>query len=88
MSAMVGLVAAGLGVTLVGSSFSSLWTDEVAYRQLVDPPVTIEVAVVWKKDKQLPWLQEFRQIARELTQQEVINEQQESRNKDGKGGQS
>lgn len=69
MSAMVGLVAAGLGVTLVGSSLSGLWTDEVAYRQLVDPPVTIEVAVVWKKDRQLPWLQELRQITQEVTQQ-------------------
>jgi DNA-binding transcriptional LysR family regulator len=63
MSAMVGLVAAGLGVTLVGKSFSDIWTDEVVYRQLVEPQVTIEVAVVWKKDKQLPWLHEFCQIA-------------------------
>ncbi len=62
-------------MALVGRGFSDLWINEVAYRQLVDPAVTIEVAVVWKKDKQLPWLQGFRQIAREVTQQEVINEQ-------------
>ncbi len=86
MAAMVGLVAAGLGVTLVGRSYSSLWRDEVAYRQLVDPPVTIEVAVVWKKDRQLPWLHEFRQIAQGVMQQEVISEQRSSRSKDAVGG--
>jgi DNA-binding transcriptional LysR family regulator len=83
---MVGLVAAGLGVTLVGRSFSGIWKDEVAYRQLVDPPVTIEVAVVWRKDKQLPWLQELRKIAREVTQQDVIDEQRSSKTKDAEGG--
>jgi DNA-binding transcriptional LysR family regulator len=66
-SAVIGLVAAGLGVTLVASGQSCIRPDEVAYRQLVDPPVTLEVAVVWKDDKQLPWLQELRQIAQEVS---------------------
>jgi DNA-binding transcriptional LysR family regulator len=86
MSAMVGLVAAGLGVSLVGRSLSGLWTDEVVYRQLVNPPVTIEVAVVWKKDKQLPWLHEFRQIAQGVMQQELLDEQRSSTTKDAEGG--
>ncbi len=49
-SAVIGLVAAGLGVTLVASSLSSVRSDEVAYRQLVDPPLTVEVVVVWKEE--------------------------------------
>jgi DNA-binding transcriptional LysR family regulator len=73
-SAVIGLVAAGLGVTLVASSLSSVRPDEVAYRQLVDPPLTVEVAVVWKEEKQLPLVQELRQIAQEVTQPDVIDE--------------
>jgi DNA-binding transcriptional LysR family regulator len=74
-SAVIGLVAAGVGVTLVASSLSSVRPDEVAYRQLVDPPLTVEVALVWKEEKQLPLVQELRQIAREVTQLHVIAEQ-------------
>jgi DNA-binding transcriptional LysR family regulator len=74
-AAVIGLVAAGVGVTLVASSLSGVRPDEVAYRQLVDPPLSVEVAVVWKDEKQLPLLQELRQIAREVTQRNVIDEQ-------------
>jgi hypothetical protein len=48
--------------------------------------VTIEVAVVWKKDKQLPWLHEFRQIAQGVMQQELLDEQRSSTTKDAEGG--
>jgi len=74
-SAVLGLVAAGLGVTLVARSLSSVRPDEVAYRQLVDPPMTAQVAVVWKDEKQMPLLNELLQIAREVTQRSVIDEQ-------------
>ncbi|MFD2614835.1 LysR substrate-binding domain-containing protein [Paenibacillus gansuensis] len=67
-SAIIGLVAAGVGVTVVASSLSRVRPDEVAYRQLIDPPLTVEVAVVWKEEKQPPLLQELRQIAREVSQ--------------------
>lgn len=71
-SAVIGLVAAGVGVTLVASSLSSVRPDEVAYRQISDLRLTLEVAVVWKDEKQLPLLHELRQIAREVTQRDVI----------------
>ncbi|MEJ2671887.1 MAG: LysR substrate-binding domain-containing protein [Deltaproteobacteria bacterium] len=74
-SAVIGLVAAGLGVTLVASSLSGVRPDEVTCRPLVDPPLTLEAAVVWKDDKQLLWLQELRQIAQEVTQRLYIDKQ-------------
>ena len=73
-SAVIGLVATGLGMTLVASSLSGVRPDAVAYRQLVDPPLTIKVAVVWKEERQLPFVQKLRQIAREVTQLQVIKE--------------
>ncbi|NBD23073.1 LysR substrate-binding domain-containing protein [Paenibacillus glycinis] len=69
-SAIISLVAAGVGVSLVASSISRVRPDEVAYRRLIDPPLISEAAVLWKEEKQLPILQEIRQIAREVTQRE------------------
>ncbi|MCM3631078.1 LysR substrate-binding domain-containing protein [Paenibacillus glycanilyticus] len=69
-SAIISLVAAGVGVSLVASSISRVRPDEVAYRRLIDPPLISEAAVLWKEEKKLPILQEIRQIAREVTQRE------------------
>ncbi len=41
-------------------------STEVVYCLLAEPPVTIEVALEWKEDRHLPWLQELRQIAQEV----------------------
>jgi hypothetical protein len=72
---VIGLVAAGVRVVLVESGLSGVRPDEVAYRQLADPPMSVVVAVVWKDEKQLPLVQEPRQIAREVTQPHAIAEQ-------------
>ncbi len=74
-AALVSLVAAGLGVALVSSSLKSLLTDEVVYCPLIEPTVKIEVALEWKEDRHLPWLQELRQIAQAVKPRTVINEQ-------------
>jgi hypothetical protein len=37
--AVIGLVAAGMGVAVVSSSISSVRSDEVVYQQLGDPPL-------------------------------------------------
>jgi DNA-binding transcriptional LysR family regulator len=72
-AALISLVAAGLGVALVSSSLSGLLTDEVIYCPLVEPLVRIEVALEWKEDRHLPWLQELRQIAQEVKRRTVID---------------
>lgn len=74
-TAVVGLVSAGLGVALVASSISSLRPDEVVYRPLVEPLLTIEVVLVWKENRHLAWLQDLRQIAQEEKQRMLIDEQ-------------
>lgn len=74
-AALISLVAAGLGVALVSSSLRNLLTEEVVYCPLVEPLVRIEVALEWKEDRHLPWLQELRQIAQDVKHLMVINEQ-------------
>ncbi|MEC0270182.1 LysR family transcriptional regulator [Paenibacillus anseongense] len=71
-SAIISLVAAGFGVTLVASSLCGIRPDEVVYRRLIDPPLIAEVALLWKEDKQLPFLEELRQIAREVAQVTMV----------------
>lgn len=74
-AALISLVSAGLGVALVSNSLRNLLGDEVIYCPLVEPLVKIDVALEWKADRHLPWLQELRQIAQEVKQLMTINEQ-------------
>jgi DNA-binding transcriptional LysR family regulator len=66
--AVIGLVAAGMGVALVGSSLSSVRADEVAYRPLDDPPLVVQVSVVWKQEQEMPLVQKLRPIAQEVAE--------------------
>ena len=66
--AIIGLVAAGVGVSLVSSCLSGLRTHEVTYRPLIDPAVSVEYAVVWKRENPSPFVKAFLNIAREVSQ--------------------
>jgi DNA-binding transcriptional LysR family regulator len=65
---VIGLVAAGMGISLVSACLSGLRTDEVTYRPLIDPATSVEYAVVWKRENQSPFVKAFLNIAREVTQ--------------------
>jgi len=69
---LIGLVTAGLGVTIVPGSLRGVRTDEVAYRPLVDPLLPLDVSLVWKQGRQFPLLTEIRQIAREVAKQMTL----------------
>ncbi|GHO83958.1 LysR substrate-binding domain-containing protein [Dictyobacter formicarum] len=66
--AVIGLVAAGVGVSLVSACMSGLRTDEVAYRPLIDPETSVEYAVVWKRENSSPFVKAFLNIARDVSQ--------------------
>jgi DNA-binding transcriptional LysR family regulator len=66
--AVVGLVAAGVGVALVSSCLSGLRTDEVTYRPLIDPAASVEYAVVWKQENPSPIVKAFLNVVREVAQ--------------------
>lgn len=66
--AVIGLVAAGVGVSLVSACLNGLRTDEVTYRPLIDPAASVEYAVVWKKENPSPFVKAFLNVARDVSQ--------------------
>ncbi len=47
--AVIGFVAAELGVALVSASLSDLRVSDVIYRRLIEPSQTIETSLIWHK---------------------------------------
>lgn len=66
---IIGLVAAGLGFTLLPTSVRKLQRPDVVYR-LVDPqPPKVEVAAAWRIDEPSPILRAFLGVMREVVGQ-------------------
>jgi DNA-binding transcriptional LysR family regulator len=65
MQTIVGLVAAGLGVSLVPASVSALALGGVAYRPIQNAPQA-ELAVVTRRDQLEPAVQAFVDVARDV----------------------
>ncbi|MGL6337824.1 MAG: LysR family transcriptional regulator [Waterburya sp.] len=64
---MIGLVAAGIGVSFVSESLQNLNRPGVVYRELDVVTPELELVAAWKKDKVSPVLQKFLQIVRKNT---------------------
>jgi DNA-binding transcriptional LysR family regulator len=64
---MISLVAAGLGVTLVPASVSSLRRAGVVYRKLANETPLVETSVAYLKSAQSPVLDNFLQTVRAVT---------------------
>lgn len=56
---IIGLVAAGLGVTVLPASYRRMRIDGVVYRTLLDPDATSAVWLVQRKDQQSPMARAF-----------------------------
>ena len=70
--AILGLVAARVGIALVAASLSRLWTDEVSYRLLVELEAAVEYALVWKREHRSPIVRAFLDVVRESMQEEAF----------------
>jgi DNA-binding transcriptional LysR family regulator len=66
---MISLVAAGLGVTLVPASVSSLRRAGVVYRKLANQAPLVETSVAYLKSAQSPVLDNFLQTVRAVTRE-------------------
>jgi DNA-binding transcriptional LysR family regulator len=64
--ANLGLVAAGLGVSLLPASIAKLQREGVVYRPLEAPAPTIELGMIWRSDDTSPSLQRFVEVVREV----------------------
>ncbi|MGH8419876.1 MAG: LysR substrate-binding domain-containing protein [Pseudomonas sp.] len=56
---IIGLVAAGLGVTVLPASYQRMRIDGVAYRTVLDPDATSAVWLVQRKDQKSPMAKAF-----------------------------
>ncbi|MBX8516263.1 LysR family transcriptional regulator [Pseudomonas cichorii] len=56
---IIGLVAAGLGVTVLPASYQRMRIEGVVYRTLLDPAATSAVWLVQRKDEQSPMAKAF-----------------------------
>jgi DNA-binding transcriptional LysR family regulator len=58
----INLVAAGMGMALVPSSFQAIQMKGVCYRPLLTPPPPVELIAVWKRDATSKLLLRFLEI--------------------------
>ena len=58
-STIVGLVAAGLGVSILPVSCEHIHIDGVSYVPLTDPAAMSEIHVAWRRDERAPLVAQF-----------------------------
>jgi len=68
---VLGLVSAGMGITLVPASIRKLQFAGVLYRDLVQVDRTTELAMAYRRDDESPVLQSFLNVTRELAFQKT-----------------
>lgn len=64
--ALLGLVAAGLGFTIVTECMADFFADQIVYRPLVDPEVHVEYGLALKHGDEGPMTSPLRTVARHL----------------------
>jgi DNA-binding transcriptional LysR family regulator len=65
LSVVLGLVAAGVGVTLLPTSVRNLKTAGVAYRSLGSPAPSVELSIAWNRVSLPPAARAFLEFTRE-----------------------
>jgi DNA-binding transcriptional LysR family regulator len=67
-STIIGLVAAGCGISLLPSSFDRIRMNGVVYRPLDDPAATTELVLVQRAGEHSPLIDAFTKLAREAAE--------------------
>lgn len=52
--AIVGLVAAGVGVSLLSGALADLYPLQVSYRRLIEPQIDVEYGLIWRRESPPP----------------------------------
>ncbi len=66
MQTVIGLVRAGVGISLVPESVRALAREGVVYRELSDGDLSVELALAWRTGDRSPVLTAFRELVGEL----------------------
>lgn len=64
-SAIIGLVAAGIGVSVLPKTFDSIHMEGAVYRQLDDPAAATSLLLAQRRDEKSPLVNAFVKLARE-----------------------
>lgn len=72
MHTIVGLVAAGIGISLVPDSVQNLRRPGVVFRALQGEAPRVELAVAWRRDHALPVVQAFLSVAQEIGARQAL----------------
>jgi DNA-binding transcriptional LysR family regulator len=70
LHALVGLVSAGVGVTILPRAMAATPRQGVVYRPLTDAPI-LSLHVVWPERNQNPAVVQFVEVARRLSAERV-----------------
>lgn len=71
-SAIISLVAGGIGIAIVVKSLENVRGDDVSYRRLVDPVLEVNFGVAWKHNNRSPLVQAFVELAQDVAQENMI----------------
>jgi DNA-binding transcriptional LysR family regulator len=71
-SAVISLVAGGIGIAIVENSLQRVRADEVSYRMLVEPVVEANFGVAWKRNSPSPIVQAFIQTVHDIAHNDVV----------------
>jgi DNA-binding transcriptional LysR family regulator len=63
---VLGLVAAGMGISLVPASVHKIRRPGVAYRPVLPSSAILEIAVAWRRDNGSPILKAFIEVAKQV----------------------
>lgn len=66
IQAILGFVAEGFGLMLMPASLQKLGRSGVVFRKLQDPTPEVDLAVIWRRDDNLPVLQNFLRVIDKL----------------------
>jgi LysR family transcriptional regulator, benzoate and cis,cis-muconate-responsive activator of ben and cat genes len=72
MEVLLGLVAAGIGISIVPSVARRSRITDVEYRPIDDPAAFVEFAIAWRKQNRSPVLKEFVQLIRNNKQKALL----------------
>ena len=64
--ALLGLVAAGLGFTIVTGSAEQFFADDIAYRPLANPRVTVDYGLALRNDNSIAAAEPLRVVSKHL----------------------
>jgi DNA-binding transcriptional LysR family regulator len=73
MQTIIGLVSAGMGISLVPASLQKLQRDRVVYRPLQEATPQVEISVMWRQQDTSPILREFLTVIRTYVNEKNMN---------------